>query len=1254
MKKNGFKRFVSAGITALMVAASIPSVPSVVANAADQQQRGNIGGYDYEMWNQNYTGNVSMQPGAGSFTCSWSGIENFLARMGKNYDSKKQNYKSIGKDITLTYDVEYKPQGNSYMCVYGWTRNPLMEYYIVEGWGDWRPPGNDGERKGTVTLDGNTYDIAKTMRYNQPSLDGTKTFPQYWSIRQTSGSRNNTTNYMKGTIHVGKHFDAWSKAGLDMSGTLYEVSLNIEGYRSSGSANVKSVRVYENGIDGDTGEDDTPKTPTIEPDANGNYFKSTFESGTGDWTARGDASIGVDSDNYYDGSSSLHVSYRGEDWHGAAITLDPNAFVPGQTYSFSTGVLQKSGKTVTMQLSLQQGSGDSATYTSVATADAKSGEWTKLENTKFTIPSGSGDLILYVETPQDSGELCDFYIDAAQGSKSGISSPVATGKGVVKGVYIPQEDPDTPQQTSSSKLSKSSTIKIMPVGDSITNGDGETGGYRKYLYSKLGQMGYSKIDMVGPNGKSSASANGITYDDNHAGYSGYQIKEVPGWGQQQGGQGSLYNKLKDLDAVKSAQPDIILLMIGTNDMTANRSMDDCASDLRDMLDYMLKDMPSDGMIFMASIPEFTAYGGNSQRIANYNSTVKKVADEYASKGKNVKFADVHGCLDGMNDIGSDNLHPNGTGYKKIGEFWAGIIDEYVSASAPAVTTTTTTAPVVTTTTTTNAPTNISTQVSLWGDANLDNTVDMSDIVLIMQSLANPSKYKLSAQAAANADVYQSGSGVTNNDAQTLQKYLLGLVKELPESYAQNTIQYTQATQPSATTTTTVPAAVNKTIISNSFDSGLQNWSARGEATVELNSDSSYSGKSLMVSGRTMEWHGALLDVSSELEVGKTYSFSAAVLQQSGNAADIQLSLQQGDGSDAVYTSIAKVNAKSGEWTKLENTSFTVPDNAGDMMLYFETVQDSADLMDICIDDVLVASEGTKSSVVTGGGTVAELPISTSNFNYNANAQFKEAPSSYFGSCQQEGKIVKETYNGINGMNNLNVYLPYGYDKSKKYNIFYLMHGGSENENTLFYNDDTQVQHMFDHMIMNGEIEPMIIVTPTFNKTEAGKFYSEFRQSVVPFVEGKYSTYAGGDTSQASLQKSRMHRAYGGFSMGSVSTWAVMENCLDIVGYFMPLSGDHWGGNSAYDKAKSIANAVDKSGLKKNEYFIFAATGSDDIAYPNVNPQVQEMKKMSQFVYTSDFSKGNFYFLVAQGKTHWWGYVRHYVYDALPYFFHEGQ
>ena len=645
------KKVISGTVSALMIASSVPTVVS----AADQQTRGNIGGFDYEMWNQNGQGQVSMNPGAGSFSCSWSNIENFLARMGKNYDSQKKNYKAFG-DITLSYDVEYTPRGNSYMCVYGWTRNPLMEYYIVEGWGDWRPPGNDGERKGTVTLDGHTYDIAKTMRYNQPSLDGTATFPQYWSIRQQSGSANNQTNYMKGTISVSKHFDAWSQAGLDMSGTLYEVSLNIEGYRSNGSANVKSIS-----FDG---------SPNPQPDNNTNTNTDTNVGGG------------------------------------------------------------------------QQGGFDFSQF-------------------------GGGQ--------QGGLDMSQF----GGGQQGGNNTQ-------------PQNDTNTNNGGGTSQ--KSGTIKIMPVGDSITNGDGEQGGYRKYLYDALTKKGY-KIDMVGPNGKNSASANGISYDDNHAGYSGYQIKEVPSWGQQQGGKGSLYNELKNANAVKQAQPDIILLMIGTNDLTANRSMDACASDLRAMLDYMLADMPSDGVIFLCSVPEHTAYGGNTQKIGNYNSTVKQVAEEYAGKGKNVKFADVHGCLDGMNDIGGDQLHPNGGGYKKIGNFFAGVIDEYEAASAPVVTTTTTAATTTTTTTTkatttTTAATTTTTAPALKatkaGDANCDGEVDMSDVVLVMQALANPNKFAiggsdakaLTPQGEVNADVDKTSEGLTPSDALTIQKFLLGMIKSL--------------------------------------------------------------------------------------------------------------------------------------------------------------------------------------------------------------------------------------------------------------------------------------------------------------------------------------------------------------------------------------------------------------------------------------------------------------------------------------------
>ena len=182
--------------------------------------------------------------------------------------------------------------------------------------------------------------------------------------------------------------------------------------------------------------------------------------------------------------------------------------------------------------------------------------------------------------------------------------------------------------------------------------------------------------MVGPEGSGSASFsyNGQTvrYDDNHAGYSGFTIKQqypIPSWGEN-----GLYERLQQKDAIKSCNPDIVLLIIGTNDMTANRNLSDCEADLHTLVDYILGDMSEGGVVFMGSIPEFTAYGGNAQRVANYNSTVQKVAESY---GDNVRFADVHGCLNGMADMDTDQLHPTDAGYEKMGKFWAETIEEYL-------------------------------------------------------------------------------------------------------------------------------------------------------------------------------------------------------------------------------------------------------------------------------------------------------------------------------------------------------------------------------------------------------------------------------------------------------------------------------------------------------------------------------------------------------------------------------------------------
>lgn len=510
------------------------------------------------------------------------------------------------------------------------------------------------------------------------------------------------------------------------------------------------------------------------------------------------------------------------------------------------------------------------------------------------------------------------------------------------------------------------------------------------------------------------------------------------------------------------------------------------------------------------------------------------------------------------------------------------------------------------------------------------------------------------------------------------------------------------------------AAADDFIFSDGFESGDCGWESRGGCTVATDTANPYAGTgALAVSGRTDAWNGAQKDISSVCTAGQTYCFSACARYESGpQSMEFMLSLTYtGSDGKAVYDHIANAETVSGHYVQLTNPSYTIPADAADPVLYVETKSGSAAFM---LDEVICAPEGTviegpkpvkftlgdidydgsinaadyslakqyaknaperaklRAADVDQSGTVDDADLQwylgflngqqteypepvkppKSDFNYDPALQYKEAPGNYLQPCANAGKIVEEHYNGTTGQNTLYVYLPVGYDESKQYNIFYLLHGGGENEKTLFFQDDTMMQYIFDHMIENGDMEPMIIVTPTWNQTGADKFYTEFRDKVVPFVEGKYSTYAK-STSIEDLQASRYHRAYGGFSMGSVSTWGVLCHNLDICAYYMPLSGDYRINNwNAQQKADAITKAIQDSGLQPNEYFIFCATGSEDIAYPNMTPQIEEMKKRPEYIYTSDLSQGNFYYLVRPGGIHWWGNVRHYIYDVLPYFFHE--
>jgi enterochelin esterase-like enzyme len=256
-------------------------------------------------------------------------------------------------------------------------------------------------------------------------------------------------------------------------------------------------------------------------------------------------------------------------------------------------------------------------------------------------------------------------------------------------------------------------------------------------------------------------------------------------------------------------------------------------------------------------------------------------------------------------------------------------------------------------------------------------------------------------------------------------------------------------------------------------------------------------------------------------------------------------------------------------------------------------------------------------------------------------EFRAVPDEYRNENERQGVVESLEYNVTNlptgaDTKHLNVYLPYGYDAdntSQRYNVLYLMHGGGEDENLIFGGpgENRELKNILDNMIANGDIVPIIVVTPTFYGVKNGKtllesngdwipiietkyFHDELINNIIPLVETRYHTYAM-SADREDIKASREHRAFGGFSMGSVTTWYTYVNCLDYIKYFLPLSGDCWafgvkaGSAMAKETAEYLAKAAKDSGYAPKDYCLFCATGNDDIAYLNLKPQIDAIRRV---------------------------------------------
>lgn len=311
---------------------------------------------------------------------------------------------------------------------------------------------------------------------------------------------------------------------------------------------------------------------------------------------------------------------------------------------------------------------------------------------------------------------------------------------------------------------------------------------------------------------------------------------------------------------------------------------------------------------------------------------------------------------------------------------------------------------------------------------------------------------------------------------------------------------------------------------------------------------------------------------------------------------------------------------------------------------------------------------------TSSAEEAEFPDNhgTSADNYTQLVSKTQTyPASYEQEATQRGAIVTIDYDtrdyadgtGAARTNTAQVYLPYGYDEdtARRYNVLYLVHGHYGNASTYFATDGGLLRKVLDNMIVYGDIEPLIVVTPTYNYgqptldyVDADKYCKalpmELKNDLIPLVESRYRTYAT-TTDEAGLTASRQHRAVGGFSMGGVTTWYALDETLSLFRYFLPISGDCWslgafaGMNRPDDTAQYLANRITAQGYTPSDLYIWAASGTSDSAYSETLWQIQGMARLSD-----TFTLSNMTFHEKNGARHEYRPTVEYIYNALPFFF----
>jgi lysophospholipase L1-like esterase len=188
-------------------------------------------------------------------------------------------------------------------------------------------------------------------------------------------------------------------------------------------------------------------------------------------------------------------------------------------------------------------------------------------------------------------------------------------------------------------------VRVMPLGDSITDGFTVAGGYRIGLWQRL-TAGNFRVDFVGSQSNGPANLG----DHDHEGHSGWRIDQIDanivGW-------------------LNTFTPHTVLLHIGTNDVLQNFNLSTAPDRLSTLIDHITNTAPS-AEVFVAQI---IPIGNPSSEAAarTFNAAIPGIVQSKVSSGRHVHLVDMHSPLT-AGDL-ADGIHPNAAGYDKMAATW---------------------------------------------------------------------------------------------------------------------------------------------------------------------------------------------------------------------------------------------------------------------------------------------------------------------------------------------------------------------------------------------------------------------------------------------------------------------------------------------------------------------------------------------------------------------------------------------------------